>query len=198
MRLCDRLRPVDESGCIGEAPFLPGHNSSYKRALLVEYGCQLEGKLEAETVLHFELARQGHRLYVEPRARAAHLNFAQWGIWLPVQFHCGRVFAGSRAESWGLGRKLFYALASPLIPAVRLARIGREMLRPNRPRHMLPRLLPALALGLLCDGAGQMLGYLRGCGRSLQRVAAFEYNRVLYIQAEDRRKIEEADAQAAT
>jgi hypothetical protein len=182
----------------GEAPFLPGHNSSYKRDILLAYGDRLDSMLESETVLHFDLASKGHRLYIEPRARAGHLNFALWGIWLPVQFHYGRLFGGSRSAQWPWTRRLFYAAASPLIPAVRLLRSCRELLRPHRPRHMIPRLLPALALGLICDGAGQMVGYLCGISASPEELADFEYNRVRYIRPEDRRALEEADARPAT
>ena len=184
----------------GEAPFLAGHNCSYKRNVLLEYGDRLEGMLSAETVLHYDLVDRGHRLYVEPRARTAHLNFATWNTWLNVQYHHGCVFGGSRAEGWSKGRRLFYAAASPLIPFVRLTRLSRQLLLPNRPRHLLPRLLPALILGLLADGAGQMTGYLAGPGRSRQRVAPFEYNRVLHIRPEDRKALEggESDLRAAT
>jgi hypothetical protein len=182
----------------GEAPFLPGHNSSYNRGELLGYGSRLESMLEAETVLHFDLTRRGRRLFLESRARAAHLNFALWRVWLPVQYHCGRVFAGSRAAQWPLFRRAFYSAASPLIPAVRLLRIVRELLKPKRPHHLIPRLLPALAVGLVCDGAGQMVGYVAGAGRSPDRVARLEYNRVRYIRPEDQRALEEADTHAAT
>jgi predicted dehydrogenase len=174
----------------GEAAFLPGHNSSYRRDELLAYGDRLESMLEAETVLHFDLARRGRKLYVEPRARAEHLNFALWGVWLPVQYHCGRVFAGSRAASWGFGRKILYGAASPLIPAVRLARICRELLKPGRPKRLMPRLLPALSIGLIADGFGQMAGYLGGVGLSAGRIAVYEYNRIRYIRPEDRLALE--------
>src|SRR5437588_133855 len=36
----------------GDLDHLPGHNSSYKRAILLDYGSELEGLLEAESVLH--------------------------------------------------------------------------------------------------------------------------------------------------
>jgi len=195
---CDYLigyGPWMSPAAAGEAPFLPGHNSSYKRELLLEYGDRLEVMLSAETVLHWQLAEQGHSLYLEPRARTAHLNFARWDIWLSVQFHQGRVFGGLRAEGWSKPRKLFYAVASPLIPMVRLVRLSREMLLPNRPRHLLPRILPALTLGLLSDGLGQMLGYLAGPGRSLKWIAAFEFNRVLYVRPDERRALEREDAE---
>src|SRR5262245_42696463 len=42
-----------------EAEFLPGHNTSYKRAVLLEYGDQLDSLLQAETVLHWDLRNKG-------------------------------------------------------------------------------------------------------------------------------------------
>ncbi len=38
----------------GTVSHIPGHNSSYKRALLMEYGDQLTPMLEAESVLHWD------------------------------------------------------------------------------------------------------------------------------------------------
>jgi predicted dehydrogenase len=180
-------------GCV---PFLPGHNSSYRRSVLLEYGDGLEAMLESETVMHFDLAAHGHSLYLEPAARAAHVNFAQWGVWIPVQYHCGRVFAGSRAAHWSLSRKLFYGLASPLIPLVRAARICRELLQPGRPKQRLPKLLPALLFGLAMDGLGQMTGYVAGPGESAARLADYEYDRLRFVRPEDRQDLERMDAAA--
>jgi predicted dehydrogenase len=177
-------------------PFLPGHNSSYRRTLLLEYGDRLEAMLESETVMHFDLARRGYSLYLEPAARAAHVNFAQWGVWIPVQYHCGRVFAGSRATNWSLPRKLFYGFASPLIPLVRAARICRELVQPGRPKQRLPKLLPALLFGLAMDGLGQMIGYLAGPGESAGRLADYEYDRLRFVRPEDRQDLERMDAAA--
>ena len=182
----------------GEAPFLPGHNCSYKRAILLEYGDKLEFMLEAETVLHYDQVRRGRRLFLESRARAAHLNFALWRSWLLTQHHHGRVFGGSRASKWPWTKKAFYAAASPLIPLVRLFRTSREFLRPGRPRHVLLRILPALAIGLIADGAGQFVGYVVGSGGSPALLADYEYNRVKFLRPEDLQALEEADARAAT
>src|SRR5205823_2114181 len=70
----------------GEMSHLPGHNSSYKRASLLEYGDRLPSMLEAETVLHWDLRARGLRLYLEPRARLAHTNFAQAAVWTRVNW----------------------------------------------------------------------------------------------------------------
>ncbi len=52
----------------GEINYLPGHNSSYKRAILLDYNRELEAMLETEFVLHRDLRAKGHRLYLEPAA----------------------------------------------------------------------------------------------------------------------------------
>lgn len=170
----------------GPAPFLPGHNSCYKTSILLEYRERLESMLEAETVLHFELARRGHQLGLEPTARVAHTNFALISSWLPVMYYQGRVFGASRARGWSIGKRLVYFLASPIIPAVRLWRCLREMKRRPHVGPPLLRMLPMLALGLSLDGIGQMIGYLFGAGDAVARVAAYEFHRFRHVPEADR------------
>lgn len=166
--------------------FLPGHNSSYKRDLLLALGGRLEAMLESETVLHFDWSSRGMPLRIEPAARVAHVNYSLWSSWLPVQFLWGRLFAGMRAAAWPRRRRLFYAAASPLIPAVRFWRAVRAFLKPGRSRFLLLRTAPVLALGLTLDGIGQFVGYLFGPGRSMETLARFEFNRIEHVRAEDR------------
>ncbi len=171
----------------GEAELLPGHNSSYKREVLLAYGDRLEAMLASESVLHMDLRSRGERLYLSADARAAHVNFSRMASWLAVQVHNGRVFGAARARDWSLARRLFYAAASPLIPIVRCWRGARALLLPGRPRHELPRVLPALALGLALDGVGQMLGYAFGPGRSLGKLADYEFRRIDHVRPEEHR-----------
>ena len=178
--------PWMEPGTSGDQPFLPGHNSSYRKAVLLEVGARLEKFLEAETVLHLELRRQGHRLVLEPRARTAHTNFGRLGSWLPVQYHHGRVFAAERARRWTWPKRAFYAAASPLIPGVRFVRAVRHLRRAKRPRPSLARLGPLLALGLAADGLGQLVGYLSGAGAASQQLARCEFQRIDHVPESDR------------
>ncbi len=171
----------------GDRPFLAGHNSSYRRAVLMEHDARLDELLAAETVLHLELRRRGLRLVLEPRATARHTNFARLGSWLPVQYHAGRVFAAERARSWSWWRRGLYAAGSPLIPAVRFARAAAHLRRAMRPRPSLLRLAPLLALGLAVDGLGQLSGYLAGAGASAHRLADLEVRRIDHVTAADRR-----------
>ncbi|MGH7455374.1 MAG: glycosyltransferase family 2 protein [bacterium] len=169
----------------GPVEFLPGHNSSYKRARLLEYGAELEAMMEAETVLHWDLRKKGHQLYLEPAAKTAHVNFSLFSSWVKAQYHCGRVFAGTRIKTMSVLQRLLYIGGAPLIPFVRLWRILKEMRRPGRPQITLFRVLPVLFLGLTLDGLGQMIGYALGIGSSKVRLTNFEFHRRQHLSKRD-------------
>ena len=174
-----------------EPEHLPGHNSAYKRDILLGYGDRLEQMLEAESVLHWDLRNKGHRLYLDPSARLAHTNFARLGIWTKVQFHAGRVFAGTRARDWPIWKRLIYFAASPLIPLVRLKRIWSQSRRLLGEQRVGPALLVVLTWGLVLDGIGQMIGYVAGAGRS--KAIAHEFCRVHHITEQDRQQLTAAE-----
>jgi hypothetical protein len=172
-----------------QATHLPGHNSCYKRRVLMEYGAALEGMLAAETVLHQDLRAKGHRLYLESAARTDHVNFSRLGVWLRVQYHAGRVFAAVRADGRNILWRLFFTCASPLIPIVRARRAIEQARRANGSRPPVLRLVPLLLIGLTLDGLGQMIGYILGAGNSKTRLSIFEFNRLRYLTEEDRRMV---------
>lgn len=184
--------PWAEPIATAEVPFLPGHNSSYRRDALLEYGDRLEGMLEAETVLHLDLGARGHRLLLCSAARVAHVNFSLLRPWLRVQVHNGRVFGGTRARGWPWPRRALYCAASPLIPLVRLSRSARTARRLARGNDGVARAVPLLLVGLLLDGAGQMLGYALGPGSSVSELARYEFRRVDFVRAPDRALFEAA------
>ena len=165
----------------GEIDHLPGHNSSYKRAILLEYDRVLEAMLEAEFGLHEALRAKGYRLYLEPAARTAHMNFGRLVPWIPYLVHAGRVFAAARAGQWSPLRRLVYIVGAPLIPLVRLWRTRADIRRPGRPAHLWPRIVPALMVGLTLDAVGQVLGYAFGAGNASRKLYAYEFHRDRYI-----------------
>lgn len=173
----------------GETRFLPGHNSSYRRDVLLARGNTLESDLEVETVLHLELSGRGERLVVAPEARIAHVNFSLWGPKLIASFHHGRVFAAARAEHWRRARRVAFTAASPAIPLVRLARILRLLVPPGR-RGLVPwTAVPGLFVGLAADAIGQALGYAAGAGASSSRLARYETGRARYLTDGDRERL---------
>jgi GT2 family glycosyltransferase len=164
----------------GERGHLPGHNSSYKREVLLASEPGMESALASETAYHWRLRARGHRLYLEPRAVTAHLNFGLLRPWLAAKFLSGRVFASARSRDWTGGRRALYVAASPLIPVMRLARVVSDLA--SGPSRRMPRgVIPTAALGLLVSGLGEMAGYACGVGNALPRLAAFEFNRVRYL-----------------
>ena len=98
----------------GERDHLPGHNSAYKRDLLLAYGDRLEAMLEAESVLHWDLRAKGHTLYLEPDAAVYHFNFSRFGPLVTAIFHLSRAFAARRWEGRPRSalRRLVYAVVS--------------------------------------------------------------------------------------
>jgi hypothetical protein len=168
-----------------EMEFLPGHNTSYKRDCLLAYGQELESMMEAETLLHWDMRRKGHRLWIEPSALVAHTNFSLWRSWVPIQYYNGRLFAGARARGMAAWRRLVFVAGSPLIPPLRLWRIWKGIESGEQKRRFMLN-LPALVIGLVLDGAGQLVGYAAGIGGSADDVARYEFHRFQHIRAEDR------------
>jgi len=161
----------------GATHHLPGHNSSYKKDILLAYGKQLESLMEAESILHRHLRGQGYGLLLESRTCTSHLNFTSWSSWIPAQYYTGRQFAATWSQTWSWPCRLLFTAAAPLIPWVRLWRIQKRVRR-GQPLSFLIRLLPILFVGLLVGGLGQMVGYARGAGDSTVKLSKYEFHRV--------------------
>jgi hypothetical protein len=172
-----------------EADQLPGHNSCYKRELLLGHGAELERLLEAELMLQEDLRRRGHRLWLEPRARLAHLNVSRSSQWMSERFWTGRFFAAARSHGWSLGKRFLYVAGSPLIPLVRARRLAPVRRRCAR-RRLLPRFFGlALALALVISAVGELVGYLVGPGGSKAELTRIELYRERYVTDADRAEL---------
>jgi glycosyl transferase family 2 len=164
----------------GPAEDLPGHNSSYKRSLLLEYGSELGRLFESESILHWDLRSRGHRLYMETRAKVRHRNMTQPIPALVEHFHAGRCFGALRARNWHPVRRALYVAASPLIPLIRLRRIVREVRRKND--DILPGALPMMIVSLLAHAAGELTGYATGTGEGARGMSKYELDKTTYAQ----------------
>ena len=153
----------------------------------------LEDMLEAETLLHWELRKKGHELYLEPNAKTSHANFSLLSSWVQAQFLGGWVFGGSRVLTMSMFQRLVYFGGAPLIPFVRFARICKHIMRAKNPDCPTARVLLLLILGLALDGCGQMLGYARGVGSSPKKLAHFEYHRTKHVSAADREMLKKGE-----
>ena len=167
--------PWAEPAPSGVAEHLPGNNGSYKREVLLSYGSELPVLLQSETVLHWDLRAKGYQLYLEPAAVTAHTNFEVWPIWVRLMWLHGRVFGAVRSDKWAMWRRAAYALASPLIPLVRLRRILRCDRDSTELRRNTLRCLPLLVLGLALSAVGEMTGYLFSVGQAVRHLTPLEF-----------------------
>lgn len=180
----DWLYPVPA----GEISHLPGHNSSYKRDVLMDYDDDMEAWLEAESVFHWELRANGRRIGMEPSAVTRHYNFSLFKPTLELRYAAGRQFAGMCKRRWSLARRLLYFFGSPLIPFVRTYRIIRQMRLPGRPAHLLPRLVPVCFFMLAVETVGAAIGFLFGPGKTGRYIAKIDFHREDNMNARDRQQ----------
>jgi len=161
----------------GEVDFLPGHNASFRREVLLAYRDRLPRLLRADILLHQRLRADGHRLFVTADAAIAHRNevtaasrgrgFASWF----------RMFAHTRAEEfdWSIPRRLAYVLASPAVPAYFAWTIWNA-LRKRRPGYLplLHRNAWVVAVSGFAAAGGMARGLLFGPGDAERRFSRFE------------------------
>jgi len=175
------LHPVAPGAC----HHVPGHNSSYKRAILLDYGTKLSEMLEAESVLHWDLQRRGYAVAMEPAARTRHENFSRFRPSILLRFSCGRLFAASRSLGWPLGRRALFAVGSAVLPFLRSWRALRDLRRVSdtRPRRGLGLVIFTL---LIVDALGEVAGYATGAGEQSRRLSEIEHDRARFMSARDR------------
>jgi hypothetical protein len=161
----------------GPVHCLPGHHSSYKREPLLASGTRLYTLMEDEYFLFRHLEAEGRRLLLESQTSSTHINLTSWSTWIPSRYYKGRQFAAIWAHMWPWPRRLLYALASPLIPLVRLWRIQKRVRR-GRSWRFLVTLMPVVAAGLTAEWLGQVHGFLAGPGDSGDRFTQYEFGRL--------------------
>lgn len=171
----------------GEVDRLPPHHTSYKKAVLEEYGSRLPALLESETLLLASLNKQGSALYLAPDAISSHVNVSATRSYTRGEFLGGRLFGAGRARSHGWGvRRVVYAAASPAILFLRLQRVLAQIWRCGRQGELMPKILPPLLLGLVSHTIGEVVGYLFGQGRAAEHRRSIELNRFQHVAERDR------------
>ena len=175
------LHPVTPGAC----HHVPGHNSSYKRSMLVAYGERLSEMLEAESILHWDLQRRGYAVAMEPAARTRHENFSRFRPSILLRFSSGRLFAASRALRWPWWRRALFAVGSAVLPFLRSWRALRDLRRvgDTRPRRGLGLVIFTL---LVFDALGEVIGYAMGAGDQSRRLSEIEHDRARFMSARDR------------
>ncbi len=169
----------------GDVAVAPGHNSSYKHAVLERQGEGLPGALAAEWVFHTRLRDGGERVYMEPGAVIAHVNFSRLRPFVVQAFRAARSHAAARALGWSVARRLVYSAGCAALPALRAYRLARAL--PPEQRRLVPALaLPVALLGLLVDAAGQAAGFAGSNPAHVHgNLLEMEVERIRYVSAAD-------------
>jgi len=171
----------------GAVAHLPWHNTTYKRAPLLEYGSDLDELMDVEGILQQDLARKGHRFYHQVAAQTYHLNISRYSSTISHRLDASRLFAGYRSRSWSPLKRLAYILGAPLIPFIRLWRAFPLLRKVDAPPGLLARVLPLLVGCLILDAAGETVGYALGAGDTASKVEMFERLRFRHLSRADQR-----------
>lgn len=134
-------------------------NVSYKRRVL-DATRDLWKERFREPVVHWALEKRGETLFLSPDVVVIHCRPPTGlGVLVPERFHWGRLFGHIRAMHIGLGKRIVYALLSPLIPPMLIVRHGVIQARKGRLLRYLAA-IPLVALLTTCWTAGEALGTL--------------------------------------
>ena len=149
----------------GDVEYVSDVNVSYKREALEAVRDVWRDEYH-ETTVHWTMKQRGIELRLDPALKVyqhrppmtlvkAFRERTEWG----------RVFAETRVAAIGLLQRIFFALVAPLLPAVLLTRVAKNMLRQHRSFAQMATALP-LAAGLLIGWAwGELIGYINGAPR---------------------------------
>ena len=170
----------------GEIDDVPGHNSSWKRSLLLDYGSQLEYMLPALTFLNRDLEAKGHKFYLESNARVVHLQVSKLGACLHEQFNVARLYPARRAQNWPWYRRAFYVCGMPVLLMRHVKGWIRHIRRIDPSGGLLIRTFPMLMLMTLVWGTGEIFGYVFGIGRAEEDTVVYDTARGRYVNARDR------------
>ena len=166
-----------------ELTFMPIYNTAYKRAALLDLDSELERLLTSDDQLLVRLRANG-RLLFHPSAIIAHVNVASPWAWLMERYYAGLLIAGTRVARWPRRRRLLYAVGSPLIPIVLLARVvdGVKAARGSAPIPFAT--YPAMVVAATVTALGELTGYLGvPAGWAERRMTEYEIHRLRYAGA---------------
>jgi hypothetical protein len=173
---------------VGPVDSGPGHNTSYKRAVLQQCRDELIALYQSERTFHYRLRQDGHVIVHEPRALLAHLNISVHHEAVRHGFLGGVVFGAYRARHMRGVEKLARTALAPLVPPVRLWRtlrllFGKATLTTPRVPATAWALLPLL---LISHAAGEAVGYWNVVDDIEAQYEHFELHRLECLRADER------------
>lgn len=100
---------------------LPGHNSAYRRDLLLSFGELLPALISSEILLDRKIIEKGHTLLLDPGAKFLHHNEEKLSMIAKGYYYWNVIYGQNRARifHWPWWRRLLQGFAIPLVPFVR-------------------------------------------------------------------------------
>lgn len=151
----------------GEIAGGPTWNVAYRKRVLVAHDRDLDRMLSHGDILSQAFHAAGYRTVFEPSAVIAHANLSQARWWFEQRYLAGLLVGESRRQRWAPARRLVYAAATPLIPAVLIARL-RGAIDAGRSDGMGFVAIPALLVGAVFRTVGELVAYLGGAAGAAQ------------------------------
>jgi len=158
--LCDFSRyanPVNE----GPSEYLTDCNVSYKRAAL-ESIAEIWREEFHETSVNWTLRDRGESLWLTPNILVHQQRSLGLGPALRERYSFGRLFASTRVAAVSFPKRIAYALASGLLPAILIARVARNVIGKRRYMGEFVGAFPAVVLMASVWALGEFVGYLTG------------------------------------
>ncbi len=174
----------------GEINDLPGHNTSYKRSILLDYGDELRFMLIRTNIMHMDLRARGYRLYMENKAKTDHINISKTVSIIFDLFYNGQLYTAALVhyKRWSPWKRLLQALLEPLIILRHFQGTLQSIRRTGQWNKLIPA-LPIIVTGLSAHFLGKLCGYAFGFGNTQRNVNSFEFDRFKYLTEQDKKRV---------
>lgn len=177
------LRPGNRGSCWPEASFLIGYgewmepviggptqilcgwNGTIRTELLRRLGSELSGELLMGAFLVRRLREQGHRFYLEDRARMRHFDPFGFCYELWLLLIVGLGFGAMRTRKWSVAARFLYPLAAPAVAFLHWKRAFVHYRRAGKACGLRPAALAAALVLASAWGLGEAIGAWMGVGR---------------------------------
>lgn len=147
---------------VGDSLIASDANVSYKRSKL-ELIRPIWDSVFHETIVNWELVSRGEKLALSPDIvvyqHRSNLNFSNA---VKERFVWGRSYAATRSQISSNGKRLIYALLSPVLPVILLSRMAVITVKRRRLIRFFVAALPMTAILLVSWAFGEFAGYLSG------------------------------------
>jgi hypothetical protein len=143
----------------GPSPTLTVCNVSYRRRHLDRIASLWESFFH-ETAINDALRSRFGPLWLAPEAEVRMRRSVRFGDAVYERYAFGRLFACTRLEFAGAGKRLMYSLLAPGLPILLMGRMTGKAFRSPAALPSFVRALPALTAMVLAWSWGEWLGYL--------------------------------------